>query len=99
MEKVNREQLGEQTLAITRPQLLQYLTLKKLLNDCEACGANDWSNPEENGMPSIVATATIRSPGAANWYFPLICENCGNTRLINAGNVWHHYFSSESSDG
>ncbi|WP_160286368.1 hypothetical protein [Pseudomonas knackmussii] len=94
-----RVKLGEQTLSITSAQLRQYQLEKKMITECEACGALDWESPEENAMPSLTATTAVRSPGAGNWFFSMICNNCGHTRLINAGTVWQYFFRKEPGNG
>lgn len=92
------ETLGAQTLSITMEQLLDYYIEHRSDSACEACGAEDWHHPSEEGMPSIMATSMPRSPNSSSWFFWMVCTQCSNTRMIAAGNVWRHYFGERSGE-
>lgn len=98
-EKIDQQKLANETLSVTAEQFIEYAKAKGMATHCESCGHEHWSHAEENGLASLVATPSIRSPGSANWYFTMVCLNCGNTRFINAGYVWSFYFEKVQLDG
>lgn len=82
----------EQTKSITSDMLRDYLSEKSPDGKCDACGHENWEMPHHEGMPTILSIDLVKVDGMTNWFFPLYCGQCGNTRMIAAGFVWKHYF-------
>ncbi|MGC3935945.1 hypothetical protein [Pseudomonas atacamensis] len=89
---IQRKTLGEQTLSLTVEQLLDFIVTKGSDRPCEACGAKDWNFAQEDAGPTLTGLSNVRTPGIANWFFFMSCNNCANTRFVEAGGVWEHYF-------
>ena len=85
-----RDQLGRETLAITKEELLDYMEVKNCGSPCESCGHENWTIPEVGGEPSLLTMSTVRGPAAENWFFWMVCNQCGNTRFNSAGHVWYY---------
>lgn len=90
---IQRQTLGEQTLSITLEQLLNFINTKKLSNPCESCGSRDWYFAQDDDGPTIISSVNVRSPGTSSWFFFMSCNTCANTRFMEAGKVWEHFFS------
>lgn len=55
------------------------------LNQCEACGASDWTISQDgNGRPNMVLSPLFDPPKSQLLFVPIFCGQCGNTRFINA---------------
>lgn len=89
---IQRQTLGEQTLSITIEQLLNFISIKGLDRQCEACGAQDWYYARDDAGPTITGSSNVRNPRTSSWFFFMSCNNCSNTRFLEAGRVWEHYF-------
>ncbi|WET08855.1 hypothetical protein P3S72_20430 [Pseudomonas sp. D3] len=89
---IQRKTLGEQTLSLTVEQLLDFIAAKGSDSPCEACGAKDWYYAQDDAGPTITTSSNVRSPNTASWFFFMSCNNCANTRFLEAGRVWEHYF-------
>jgi hypothetical protein len=89
----------EQTLSVTFAQLDAYIEHKGCGSPCEACGKKQWVFPETDGQPDIYMTPHVRNPTLSNWYFPIECGHCANTRFLSAGKLWQHFFGEVSANG
>lgn len=92
--KAQRQTLGEQTLSINTEQLLDFIIAKGIDSPCEACGSQDWYYAQDDAGPTITSLSNVRTPNTASWFFFMSCNNCANTRFLEAGRVWEHYFGT-----
>jgi len=89
---IRRQTLGEQVLSLTSEQLFDFVENKELSRACEACGSTTWHLAQDAGLPTITSTTNVRSPDTSSWFFFVSCQDCANTRFLEAGIVWDHFF-------
>jgi len=52
--------------------------------ECEICGTNNWSVPDDIVMPMAFTGGGLTIGGPTYPQLQIICSNCGNTKIFNA---------------
>lgn len=72
---------------MTDRKLVTDTVVAKGIKPCEACGAEKWMLPHVDGQPAQALEVSMIQGGELGsiiGFFPMICTNCSNTRLLHA---------------
>ncbi len=95
---MSESRIVEETLAITRDQLLEFFADKDVDVAC-SCGRGHFSLSWEQGdKPSLLAMPDPRDRSSSNWFFWSSCNHCAAVRLYAAGIIWSFLFADDKSD-
>ena len=64
---------------------IQWIKDKSLNKGCEICGKSNWTIPEDIVAPINMKGGSLQIGGGNSYpHFLCVCNNCGNTKFINA---------------
>lgn len=90
-EPANINELEE----LTPEQINAHLARKDSEHPCEACGHDQWVMETHQDNTIVFLHAPVLAKPGSLVYLPLLCNSCGNTRLINAAMMIREIHSHE----
>lgn len=67
--------------------------------ECPTCEHMRYTLSVADGKPCLLDGKMVRHPGQALWFFTLICQQCGTSRLVEAVTVANHISEGVKHEG
>jgi hypothetical protein len=78
------EQNNNPPLSELQQKAINWINKKSLNKGCEVCGQNHWGVSTDVVTPIVLKNNSFQLGGTSYPSVVVICNNCGNTKFINA---------------